>query len=485
MSEHFSIEGATFFEHVSRLGLEGMISKRGDAPYRSGRTKDWLKSKCVLNQEFVVVGYTPSTAARLRVGSLVLGFYEKDKLALAGRVGSGFTEEEAKALFETLEQTRTKASPLDRKPPAEAEKGVRWVEPRLIAEVDYHGWTSDGLLWHASFRGLRDDKDVREIVREDRKAAIEQARPPSAALTHPERMLWPDDGVTKQGLADYYAGSAEWAIPHLVGRPLSLVRCPNGVDAHCFFAKHAWAGLSDVVRRVSTGKEAPALAIEGIEGLLSLVQGNVLEIHPWGSSLSDLERPDRLIFDLDPGEEVAWSAVIEAALEVRARLLSGLKLESFVKTTGGKGLHVVAPVIPSMEWEPAKALCEGVARAMAADSPDRYVAYMAKGARKGKVFVDYLRNGRGATAVAAYSTRARPGAAISTPLDWDELSEAVKSDHYRLGNIGRRLANLRRDPWEGFFEMRQAADVAKPRRKPAKAEGKVARAKERVGNKRA
>ncbi len=482
LSEHFSIEGAAFFEHVSRLGLEGMISKRRDAPYRSGRTKDWLKSRCVLSQEFVVVGYVPSTTARRLVGSLVLGFYEAGKLVLAGRAGSGFTQEDAKALFAALEQTQTKTSPLDRKPPAEAEKGVRWVEPRLIAQVDYHGWTNDGLLWHASFRGLRDDKDVREIVREDRKAAVEQTRRPIAALTHPERLLWPDDGVTKQGLADYYIGSAEWVMPHLVGRPLSLVRCPNGVAADCFFAKHAWAGLSDVVRRAPIGKEAPALAIEGIEGLLSLVQGNVLEIHPWGSSLTDPERPDRLIFDLDPGEEVAWSAVIDAALEVRARLLSAFKLVSFVKTTGGKGLHVVVPVIPSMEWERAKALCKGVADAMAADSPDRYLATMAKGARKGRVFVDYLRNGRGATAVAAYSTRARPGAAISTPLDWNELSEAVKSDHYRLGNIGRRLANLRRDPWEGFFELRQAAGAAERRRKPAKAEGKVARPKERAGS---
>jgi bifunctional non-homologous end joining protein LigD len=475
LSEHFDIEGDTFFEHVSRLGLEGMISKRRDAPYRSGRTKDWLKSRCVLSQEFVVVGYVPSTAARRLVGSLVLGFYEAGKLVLAGRAGSGFTQEEAQALFAALEQTQTKASPLDRKPPPETEKGVRWVEPRLIAQVDHHGWTSDGLLWHATFRGLRDDKDVREIVREDRKAAVEQIRRPIAALTHPERLLWPDDGVTKQGLADYYMGSAEWVLPHLVGRPLSLVRCPNGVAANCFFAKHAWAGLSDAVRRVSIGKEAPALAIDGVEGLLSLVQGNVLEIHPWGSKLSDVERPDRLIFDLDPGEEVAWGAVMEAAQEVRARLLSTFRLESFVKTTGGKGLHVVVPMVPSMDWERAKALCKGVADAMAADSPRRYVAHMAKEARKGKVFVDYLRNGRGATAVAAYSTRARPGAAISTPLDWSELTEAVKSDHFRLGNIGRRLANLRRDPWEGFFELRQSASSAERRGKPAKADGKAAR----------
>jgi bifunctional non-homologous end joining protein LigD len=473
LSEHFTIEGDIFFEHVSRLGLEGMISKRRDAPYRSGRNKDWLKSRCVLSQEFVVVGYVPSTTARRLVGSLVLGFYEAAKLVLAGRAGSGFTQEDAKALFAALEQTQTQASPLDRKPPAEAEKGVRWVEPRLIAQVDYHGWTSDGLLWHATFRGLRDDKDVREIVREDRKAAVEQTRRPIAALTHPERLLWPDDGVTKQGLADYYMGSAEWVMPHLVGRPLSLVRCPNGVAADCFFAKHAWAGLSGAVRRVSTGKEAPALAIDGLEGLLSLVQGNVLEIHPWGSKLSDLERPDRLIFDLDPGEEVAWGGVIEAAQEVRARLLSAFKLESFVKTTGGKGLHVVVPMNPSMEWESAKALCKGVADAMAADSPRRYVAHMAKEARRARVFVDYLRNGRGATAVAAYSTRARPGAAISTPLDWSELTEAVKSDHFRLGNIGRRLANLRRDPWEGFFELRQTASSAERQGKPAKAKGKV------------
>jgi bifunctional non-homologous end joining protein LigD len=452
-----------------------MISKRRDAPYRSGRSKDWLKSRCVLSQEFVVVGYVPSTAARRLVGSLVLGFHEAGKLVLAGRAGSGFTQEEAQALFAALEQTQTKTSPLDRKPPADAEKGVRWVEPRLIAQVDYHGWTSDGLLWHATFRGLRDDKDVREIVREDRKAAVEQIRRPIAALTHPERLLWPDDGVTKQGLADYYMGSAEWVLPHLVGRPLSLVRCPNGVAANCFFAKHAWAGLSDAVRRVSIGKEAPALAIDGVEGLLSLVQGNVLEIHPWGSKLSDVERPDRLIFDLDPGEEVAWGAVMEAAQEVRARLLSTFRLESFVKTTGGKGLHVVVPMVPSMDWERAKALCKGVADAMAADSPRRYVAHMAKEARKGKVFVDYLRNGRGATAVAAYSTRARPGAAISTPLDWSELTEAVKSDHFRLGNIGRRLANLRRDPWEGFFELRQSASSAERRGKPAKADGKAAR----------
>jgi bifunctional non-homologous end joining protein LigD len=280
-----------------------------------------------------------------------------------------------------------------------------------------------------------------------------------AGLTHPERLLWPAEGVTKQGLADYYAGVAQWALPHLVGRPLSLVRCPEGVTGQCFFAKQPWAGLSEVVRHVPVDEEHTAVAIETLEGLFSLVQGAVLEIHPWGSRVEDLDRPDRLIFDLDPGEDVAWATIIEAAHEVRDRLQTGLKLESFVKTTGGKGLHVVAPIAPSIDWSEATALTKDVAESMVRDSPARFVAKMAKVARKGKIFVDYLRNSRGQTAVAAYSTRARPSAAVSTPLEWSELSEAIKGDHYRLSNIDRRLSNLRRDPWEGFFETRQTPRV--------------------------
>ena len=466
LSEEFAIDGDTFFEHVSRLGLEGMISKRVDSRYRSGRSGDWLKSRCVLAQEFVVVGFVPSTTSRRAIGSLVLGLYGADGLTHAGRVGTGFTQDEAKALFDGLDQIRTQTSPLNRKISRDAEKGVRWVEPRVIAEVDHHGWTSDGLVWHASFRGLRDDKDPREIVREDIEAtATPSATRAIAGLTHPDRLLWPADGVTKQGLADYYAGVAAWILPHLVGRPLSLVRCPEGLAGECFYAKQAWAGLAAAVRRIAVGEGHTALALDDLDGLLALVQGSVLEIHPWGSSLKDLERPDRLIFDLDPGEDVAWGSVIAAALEVRDRLRSSLKLESFVKTTGGKGLHVVVPLVPSMTWSEATSLCKGVAVSMAGDSPDRYVARMAKVARKGKIFVDYLRNARGATAVAAYSTRARPGAAVSTPLDWSELSEAVRADHYRVGNIDRRLGHLRRDPWEGFFEARQIAGVGQRSRK--------------------
>jgi bifunctional non-homologous end joining protein LigD len=464
LSEHFSVDGDKFFEHVSRLGLEGMVSKRQDAPYRSGRSKDWLKSRCVLSQEFIVVGFVPSTTDRRAIGSLALGYYEEKELVLAGRVGSGFSQEEAKALFGALAPISTDASPLRRKPPPEAEIGVRWVVPRLVAQVDYHAWPAEGLIRHASFRGMRDDKEPREIMREDRKPTPLAATSARLELTHPERMLWPAEGVTKQGLAEFYLDNAKWILPHLTGRPLSLVRCPGGVAEKCFFAKHGWAGLSEAVRRAPVGMDQPALVIDDIDGLLALVQGNVLEIHPWGAGLDDLERPDRLIFDLDPGEDVAWADVIDSAKEVRARLASDFGLESFVKTTGGKGLHVVAPLAPSIGWAPAKALCKRLADAMAADSPAKFLAQMSKSARKGRIFVDYLRNTRGATAVAAYSTRARPGAAVSTPLGWDELSEAIKSDHYRINNIERRLANLSVDPWAGFFKLRQQATLGEGRK---------------------
>ena len=245
-------------------------------------------------------------------------------------------------------------------------------------------------------------------------------------------------------------------MPHLIGRPLSLVRCPGGIDAKCFYAKHAWAGLSDFVGRVKLGEKDPALFVKDIDGLLELVQSNVLEIHPWGSNLAKPDMPDRLIFDLDPGESVHWSAVVDAALEVRKRLSSSLALDSFVKTTGGKGLHVVVPLKPMTDWESAKAICKEFAEAMASDSPDRYVANMAKSKREGRIFVDYLRNGRGATAVSAYSTRARAGATVSMPIGWDELSNSLSSDHFRVDNAARRLRYLKRDPWSGFFESKQS-----------------------------
>ena len=457
-SEHLDADGPTVLEHSCRLGLEGIISKRKDLPYRAGRSEQWLKSKCWQSQEFVILGYVPSTAGSGMAGALALGYYDKGALCYAGRVGTGWSTAQAAALRADLDKLKAPKPKLKAALPAGADKGVVWAEPRLVCEVEYRDWTSDGLIRQSSFRGLREDKPVTEVVLEvDRKTI--KARPAAAApagvkLTHPERILWPEPGITKQGLADFYIDIADWILPHVVGRVLSLLRAPSGIGEKGFFAKHAWAGLTDAVRRVRVGEKEPMLVIDDLAGLLNLVQASVVEIHPWGSRADHLERPDRLIFDLDPGEDVRWRAVIEAAHAVRAKLRA-LGLESFVKTTGGKGLHVVVPVEPTLDWPRAKAFTARFAEGMAREQPNRYVATMAKRVRRERIFIDYFRNERGATAVGAYSTRAFPRATVSTPLAWDELSEGLRSDHFTVDNLRHRLGGLKRDPWHGFFKLRQ------------------------------
>jgi bifunctional non-homologous end joining protein LigD len=276
-------------------------------------------------------------------------------------------------------------------------------------------------------------------------------------LTHPDRILWEEQGVTKQGLAEFYEEIAGWILPHVVHRPLALVRCPSGSQKGCFFQKHSWAGLSDFIVRDTVrdeGGEEEVLLVEDISGVIALVQAGVLEIHPWGATIDDVERPDRITMDLDPGEGVDWGVVIEAARETRERLRA-LGLESFVKTTGGKGLHVVLPLAPKAGWDEVKAFARGLAESMEADSPHRFISTATKKARKGLIYVDYLRNGRGATAIAAYSTRARPGAPVSVPLAWEELSPAMKPNHFSVTNLTSRLERLRADPWAPLFKEKQ------------------------------
>jgi bifunctional non-homologous end joining protein LigD len=459
LSEHLETDGPTMFEHAGRLGLEGIVSKRRDLPYRSGRTDDWLKSKCVARQEFVVLGYSPSSVASGAVGALVLGYYDAGKLVYAGRVGTGWSGAQAQKLKQRLEQIAGDKPTFGKPLPAGADiKGVRWALPRLVAEVQHRGWTNDGLIRQSSFKGLREDKPADEVVLEEKPRPTKGTPAGTAAaisgvrLTHPDRLLW-DEGVSKQALAEFYAEIAAHILPHIAGRVLSLVRAPSGAQAKSFFAKHRWAGLEHV-REVEVGEKEPMIAIDDLAGLIGLVQGGTVEIHPWGSRTDDLERPDRLIFDLDPGEDVGWSDVIAAAQALRGELES-LGLASFVKTSGGKGLHVVVPVEPRTDWDAAKAFTQSVAEKMSRDHRDRYVAIMSKRARRGRIFIDYLRNGRGATAVAAFSTRARPHAPVSTPLTWDELSEGLRPDHFTIDNLRERLDFLRRDPWEGFFKVKQ------------------------------
>ncbi len=455
-SGHFDEDGPLVHRNACRLGLEGIVSKLLDAPYRPGRGKSWSKAKCSARQEFVIGGFVPSTATRNAIGSLVLGVYEGDAFRHVGRVGTGFTAATAAALYKRLEPARVSASPFAAALSAADARQVRFVHPELVAEVDTRGWTADGLLRQASFKGLRDDKPAHEIVRETAPAAMAQEpeqepERSSVALTHPDRLYWPDDGVTKQGLADYYAEVWPHMAPLVVGRALALVRCPDGVGGQTFFQKHAWKGIdrSVVLVKDPTEPDEALISIRDLDGLTALVQMATLEIHPWGSTTADWERPDMIVMDLDPGEGVPWATTIEAAREVRDRLREA-GLTSFVKTSGGKGLHVVAPVKPKADWPAVKAWTKAMADAMAADSPQRYVATITKAKRTGKILIDYLRNQRGMTAVAAYSTRARPGAAVSMPLGWDELVPEIGPAHFTIANAPSRLAALAHDPWEGF-----------------------------------
>ncbi len=458
-SSHFDENGDLLLSHACRLSLEGIVSKIANDPYRPGRGKTWVKSKCSSRQEFVIGGWVPSTTSRKAIGSLVLGVYEDGKLEHVGRVGTGYTHIVAEQLFKRLGRLQAKENPFATKLTAEEHRGVRFVRPELVAEVEFRAWTADGHLRHASFRGLREDKNpldiVREIPRSTRKPSTEKPARASVSLTHGDRLYWPEEGVTKAGLADYYTEVWRYMGPFVAGRPLALVRCPNGIAGEHFFQKHAWKGMN---RNIALAKdpqdEEPYVSIDDLNGLIGLVQAAVLEIHPWGSMIGNWERPDMIIMDLDPGPDVAWSRVIAAAEETAERLRQ-TGLVPFVKTSGGKGLHIVCPLAAKAEWPAVKAFTKGIAEAMAADSPDRYVSTITKSKRHGKILIDYLRNQRGSTAVAPYSTRARPGAAVSMPLSWEELSPAIGPDYFTVLNVPTRLAALHSDPWADF---RKAAE---------------------------
>ncbi len=349
---------------------------------------------------------------------------------------------------------------------------MKWVEPRIVVEIEFRGWTADRVVRQASLKGVREDKPARQVVREIsrmpekiKQAALRQksatkktskkkpasgAGPVSVAgvtLSHPDRVYWEDVGVTKRMLAEYYVKVWDLMRPHATGRVLALLRCPEGASGQCFFQKHASAGIDAKLLKLVPDDGDKSIAIENLDGLIALVQAGALEIHLRGSSIERLEEADRLVFDLDPGPGVAWKALVAAAREVRERL-SALKLDSFVKTTGGKGLHVVLPIRPA-PWDVTKDFCRKLAEAMAADSPDRYTATIKKSARNNRIFIDYLRNSREATAIAPYSTRARPGAAVAMPLSWQELGSLKAANAFTVLNIDKRLARLRERPVAG------------------------------------
>jgi bifunctional non-homologous end joining protein LigD len=484
VSEHLEANGEEMFHKACEMHAEGIISKKAAGLYSSGRGRDWLKLKCVHEQEFVIGGFTLPSTGMHGIGALLLGYYRDGKLVYAGRTGTGFTHKSHKIVRDKLEKLK-QSSIAFAAVPAEARLGVTWVKPELVAQVRFATWTADDVVRQAAFLGLREDKPANEVVREEpvmtprtnagrnavgrashrvitktnvaAKTIATKAEHAPVRLTHPEKVLDEASGMTKQMLADYYWAVGERMLPHISDRPLSLVRCPEGAGNPCFFQKHTNAmlppGIGSVDVADKNGKVEPYITLNTAEALAGLAQMGVLEVHPWGSRNEDLERADRLIFDLDPDEALGWSVVTEAAGKIRASLKK-LGLESFLKTTGGKGLHVVAPITPELEWPTIKEFAHRVVLAMEKAESGLYLTKMTKAARKGKIYLDYLRNERGATSVAPYSPRARVGAAVSMPLAWTEL-KLEERPVFRVADFVNWQSRLKTDPWKKMPTTKQ------------------------------
>jgi bifunctional non-homologous end joining protein LigD len=490
-TDDFTEAGPVVLRHACEMGLEGIVSKRRSAPYRSGRTDNFVKTKCHGQQEFVVAGYTPATAMPRAIGALTVAVHEDGELRYAGRVGTGYTHKMAHELFKRLAPLRVDTRPI-RLPPDERRTDVVWVEPKLVIEAEFAGVTHGGVLRQASFKGIREDKPAEEVVRE-----VAARRSPTSAqparsststvsasaggagktrkktenneaagatalhLTHPDRLYWPDAAITKKALAEYYVSVWDWIKPHILGRALSLVRAPEGISGEQFFHKHIAANVkSSPLRRAVAGKDHDVIAVATLDDLVALVQSAALEIHVRGSRLDSLETCDRLVFDLDPGEGVGWPQMIAAAREIRERLKAE-KLESFVKLSGGKGIHIAVPIADA-DWDAAKLFTERIAAAMSADSPGLYLAKMTKALRKGRIFIDYFRNSREATSIAPYSTRARPGAPVSAPLSWERLSRSTAGNDFTVLDLKKRLKD---DAWAAIGKVRQKLPEAGKKRR--------------------
>jgi bifunctional non-homologous end joining protein LigD len=473
-SDHVEGQGDGFYRQACSFGLEGIIAKRAGAPYRSGRGKDWLKVKCLKRQEFVVAGFTDPEGSRVGLGALLLGVHDSSgDLLYSGKVGTGFDQKLLRDLRKRLDKLERK-TPAFANPPRGAEaRRSHWVEPKLVAEIAFTEWTEDGILRHPTFQGLREDKPASEVVREEpvpmgkKEEKKEEKKAMATAfsgvqLTHPERVLFPEQGITKRDLAVYFETVGDWILPHLAKRPLTLVRCPEGRQKQCFYQKHVTDQFPKSIKRVEVaegGKNVPYGAVTSMEGLLSLVQMGALELHIWGAHLDAIEKPDYIVFDLDPDEGLGWDRVVQGAKTLR-QLLEHLGLRSWLKTTGGKGLHVCLPLARRAGWDEVKAFTKAVSETMVAHDPSRYTAKLPKASRKGKIFIDYLRNGRGATSIAAYSTRARPNAPVSAPLFWEELDTDVRANTFTVKTLPERLEELKSDPWEEFLKVKQSLTAA-------------------------
>jgi len=524
-SDHLMGDPGAMRRRACEMKLEGVICKRADAPYKAGRGNGWLKVKCKGREELIILGWTPPSGSRTGFGALHLGYYDEDhRLHYAGGVGTGFSDDELASLSKQLEALAADpprdllvaGDPLD--------PSIHWVKPELVAELQLTGWSGAGRVRHAVYLGLRQDKSADEVVRppadpdEERRAvtpkpprdgarrrgpviAVPPRRPPARAaarsasgggiitakapkarntsvvgvtITHPDRELWP--GITKQQLAEYWVAIADHALPGLVHRPLAIVRCPEGIGGEHFFQKHANTAMPPGIREGSADK-APFLAIDDLQGLVGMAQISAIELHAWGATEADPLHPDQIVFDLDPGEGVTFPQVVDAALDVRKRV-EALGLTPFCRTSGGKGLHVVVPLKPEAGWDTVKPFCRAFAELMAAEASDRYLSTVKIADRRGRILVDWLRNGLGATAVASFCPRARPGASVATPLAWSEVTRTLDPGGFTVQTIPQRLQRLKADPWAGFEKSRTAlpklpetpalAATATAARKPAR-----------------
>lgn len=440
VADHVIGKGEHLFHATCRAGQEGIIAKLIDAPYRNARTRNWVKIKCTRREEFVVIGWTGSPARARPFGALLLGQWQDRALVYKGKVGTGFDAQTLRDLAATMAPLARKQPPAN-VPAAEA-RNAHWIRAELVAEVAFAEFTAEGRVRHASFVGLREDKPPHEVAPEMTTGIADDAAGGPAPVSHADRVLFPETGATKGDLAAYYANIASLMLPFVAGRPLSLVRCPQGRGRQCFFQKHDSGALGEHVAHVAIAEKSGGtedyLYITDAAGLRACVQMGTIEFHAWGAAAVDVERPDRMIFDLDPDEGLDFGEVKRAAIQIRDHLAS-IGLVAFAMLSGGKGIHVIVPLTPGHDWETHKDFSHRFAQAMASAEPDRFVATMSKAKRKGRIFIDYLRNQRGSTAVVPYSARARSGAPVAVPIAWDELADIADAHAFSIGDAAKLL----------------------------------------------
>jgi bifunctional non-homologous end joining protein LigD len=451
-SDHIVGKGEQLFSSFCKAGLEGVISKRADSPYSGTRSSNWLKTKCIKRQEFIIVGWTPSEKTR-GFRSLLLGVNDKDGLRYAGKAGTGFSSDEMDRLLKLMEPLEVKSPTVEA--PRAAVRGAHWVRPKLVAEIAFTEFTGEGVMRHPSYIGLREDKNAEAVVLEKPVAAVKKS---TVKITNPDRVIFPESGQTKGQLAAYYQAVAEIMLPWAGNRPISLVRCPQGRGKKCFFQKHDAGVFGESVKQIAItekdGHQEPYIFVDSADGLLTCVQMGTIEFHGWGARIEDIEKADRLVFDLDPDEGLDFKDVISAAFHVRD-LLAEMGLATFPMVTGGKGVHIIAPLTPQAEWPAVKDFAYRFASALAQSQPDRFTAALAKAKRTGRIFVDYLRNQRGSTAVMPYSARSRPNAPVAAPITWEELRKLEGAARWHIEDAVELIERSRSKNLAGWGRANQ------------------------------